>query len=141
MTKLHFGLVVLACLTSCQNPPARPDLRAAMEEYDRLIRKTDADSIALLYAVDGDLGSMAHGRDSIRKFLYKFKDFKVLEQESTIDSVRTTPDTGFLAGSYHQKVIIPGHDTVSVKGMFSSTWILVPEYGWQIKKMETRPVK
>jgi hypothetical protein len=141
MTKLTLGLATVIWFASCHNPPSRPDLRAAMQEYDRLILKTDGDSIAQLYTIDGDLGSVAHGRDSIRKFLYKFKDFKVLEQVSAVDSIRATPDTGFVAGSYHQKVILPNHDTVSVKGMFSSIWIMVPEYGWQIRKMETRPVK
>jgi hypothetical protein len=119
-------------------------LRTAMNNYDRLILKTNGDSIALLYTIDGDLGNMAHGRDSIRKFLYRYKDFKVLEQVSTIDLIRVFLDTGFITGSYRQKVIVPNNnarDTVSVKGNFQSTWIMVPDFGWQIKKMETQPAK
>jgi hypothetical protein len=140
---LFFAFIIML---SCHGISPTPDLTSALATYDRLILKTDADSIALLYTVDGDLGTKAHGRDSIRTFLLQFKDFKVLEQQSTIDSISAGQDTGFIAGHYHQKVIIPvkdslnpshSHDTVSLKGSFRSTWIQVPEYGWQIRKMET----
>jgi len=144
MTKFNWILMFVVFFTACRNFHTDPDLRTAMNTYDRLILKTDGDSIALLYTIDGDLANMAHGRDSIRMFLYRFKDFKVLEQVSTIDSMRIFLDTGFITGSYHQKVIVPNNnagDTVSVKGNFKSKWILVPEYGWQIKKMETQPIK
>ena len=142
---LYFS-VILFMLSSCHQQPSTPDLTQALATYDRLILKTDADSIALLYTPDGDLGTMAHGRDSIRKFLLHFKDFKVLGQHSTIDSQLVKLDTGFLFGHYYQKVIVPVrdsinvkhiYDTVSVNGTFSSVWIRLPEYGWRIKSMET----
>lgn len=129
---------------SCRNPPDTPDLREAMIKYDRLILKTDADSIALLYANDGQLGDIAKGPDSIRRFLFKFKDFKVLTQISTIDTICRIRDSGYNAGRYFQRVIVPHQnsaDTVSVKGNFKSVWIRIPEYGWRIKKMQTEPAK
>jgi hypothetical protein len=129
---------------SCRNRPDTKNLREAMQTYDRLILKTDADSIALSYTVDGELGEMALGRDSIRRFLYKFKDFKVLHQVSLIDTINIHQDTGYLAGSYQQRVIVPHQlsgDTVSVKGNFQSTWIWTPGNGWLIKKMQTQPLK
>ena len=125
---------------------ANADLKSAMRTYDRLILKTDADSIALLYTADGDLGNAAHGRDSIRNFLNRFKEYKVLEQVSTVDSIKIQGDTGFLSGTFHQKTIIPihdtlamnrNHDTISINGTFHSEWINIPEYGWEIKKFET----
>lgn len=140
---LFFAFIIMI---SCHGVSPTPDLTTALATYDRLILKTDADSIALLYTIDGDLGNKAHGRDSIRTFLLQFKDFKVLEQHSTIDSISAGQDTGFIAGHYQQRVIVPVkdslnpahiHDTVTAKGSFRSTWIQVPEYGWQIRKMET----
>ena len=127
---------------ACRRPSSTLQLSDAMHTYDRLILKTDGDSIALLYAVDGDLGSIAHGRDSIRQFLSKFKQFKVLEQVSIIDSEHIDHGIGYLSGTYHQKVVVPAttRDTVTVKGRFFATWIQNTEYGWQIKKMETRPI-
>jgi hypothetical protein len=44
-------------------------MEQAMQKYDRYILKMDVDSIALLYTPDGELGKMARGRDSIRRFL------------------------------------------------------------------------
>lgn len=127
--------------------PSPPDIHEAMATYDRLILKTDADSIALLYMGDGELGNKVQGRDSIRKFLQQFKNFKVLEQHSTIDSLSLDQDTGYMSGRYHQRVIVPvqdsldpqhKHDTVTVNGKYSSVWIRLPEYGWKIKRMETK---
>jgi hypothetical protein len=131
-------------ITGCRSRPDTKNLREAMQTYDRLILKTDADSIALSYAIDGELGEMARGRDSIRRFLYKFKDFKVLHQVSTIDTMNIQQDRGYLAGSYQQRVIVPNRlsgDTVSVKGNFQSTWIWTPGSGWLIKKMQTQSIK
>jgi hypothetical protein len=144
MKNITWILVGWFVFGSCGHSPDNEELTGAMKNYDRLILKTDADSIALLYTVDGQLGDVARGRDSIRKFLYKFRDFKVLVQTSTIDTVQITRDTGYLAGSYFQRVIVPNQaagDTVSVKGNFQSTWIKVEGYGWLIKKMQTQPLK
>jgi hypothetical protein len=137
-------------IVSCHRPRGNSDLRSAMQTYDRLILKTDADSIALLYTVDGDLGNAVHGRDSIRNFLNRFKEYRVLEQVSEIDSVTITGDTGMISGTFHQRTIIPvqdtlniGHrqDTISVSGTFHSVWINNPEYGWEIRKFETNTGK
>ncbi len=138
--------LLVMILVSCHRPKGNSDLRAAMQTYDRLILETDADSIALLYTVDGDLGNTVHGRDSIRNFLNRFKEYKVLEQVSKIDSLIITGDTGRISGTFHQRTIIPIHDTlntglvqdtVSVSGTFHSVWINIPEYGWEIRKFET----
>jgi SnoaL-like domain len=145
---LSVTVLLLVLLYYCHRKlPSPPDIHDAMATYDRLILKTDADSIALLYMAEGDLGNKVHGRDSIRKFLQQFKNFKVLQQHSTIDSLSLDQDTGYMSGRYHQEVIVPvqdslnpkhRHDTVNVNGKFASVWIRLPEYGWRIQKMETK---
>ena len=70
-------LLSIPGLLSCNHSRSRDGVEEAMHTYDRLILKMDVDSIALLYTPDGDLGKIAHGRDSIRRFLARFKDFKV----------------------------------------------------------------
>ena len=112
-----------------------------MNYYDHLILNTDADSISLLFTPDGDLGNIAHGRDSIRNFLNRFKGFKVLMQVSTTDSISINNDTAIQKGAYSQKVIVPINDTVSVKGLFTAKWVWLNEGGWHIKRMETQPVR
>ncbi len=113
----------------------------AMDKYNRYILKMDVDSIALLYAPDGELGKMATGRDSIRRFLEKFKNFKVLSQVSETNLITIGRDTALQSGSYIQKVIVPVNDTVTVKGLFSTQWIWMEPTGWHIQRMETVPAK
>jgi hypothetical protein len=127
-------------LTSCGNTERRKEtVEMAMNQYDHLLLKMDVDSIALLYAPEGDLGTIAHGRDSIRKFLYRFADFKVIAQESKTDSISVQQDSAIQKGNYRQKVILPSKDTVMVKGSFTAHWIWLKEGGWHIRLMETHP--
>jgi hypothetical protein len=113
----------------------------AMQNYDRYILKMDVDSIAWLYTPDGELGKMARGRDSIRRFLENFKKYKVLFQISKTNLIKVSKDTALQSGFYTQKVIVPGNDTVTVKGLFATKWIWMDSTGWHIQRMETQPAK
>ena len=115
-------------------------VEAAMLQYNHLIQKMDADSISLLYTADGDLGTMANGRDSIRNFLLRFKNMHVLTQSSVPDSIQLNGDTSLQTGSYKQKVVVAPKDTVNVKGTFTAKWVWTGQSGWLIKKMETKPL-
>jgi hypothetical protein len=101
----------------------------------------DADSIALLYAPDGDLGNIAHGRDSIRSFLLTFKNLKVLSQTSNTEFLKVSGDTSLQKGKYHQTVVVAAKDTVNVRGEYTATWVWISKSGWHIKRMETKPIK
>ncbi len=131
-------ILLVSCNTSRHN---NKGVQAAMNQYDHYIQTMDVDSIALLFTPNGDLGAMAHGRDSIRKFLDKFKSFKVLSQSSTTDSINSMRGSTIQKGKYHQTVIVPVNDTVTVKGEYTATWVLLPNKGWHLKKMETIPIK
>lgn len=132
---IFFLLFMVACSSQPHN---RQEVEAAMQHYDRLIQKMDGDSIALLFTSDGDLGDLAHGRDSIRRFLAGFKNVKVLEISSTSDSIILNKDTAFQGGHYHQHGVMNGKDTFNVKGSYLAQWIWVDGQGWRIKKMRTR---
>ena len=121
------------------NYRSRAAVDQAMKKYDDLILKMDVDSITTMYTPDGDLGNIAHGRDSIRNFLNRFKSFKVLYQLSVSDSFFIYGDTAILKGSYRQKTIVPPHDTVSVNGRYDSKWLWLAGSGWHIKAMQTKP--
>jgi hypothetical protein len=97
----------------------------------------NADSIALTFTADGDLGGIAHGRDSIRKFLSSFKNVKVLEASSTTDSLTMDHDSACQTGHYRQMGIIDGKDTFRVKGAYRTRWVWTE--GWHIKRMTTQP--
>src|SRR5258706_6497766 len=94
-----FILLVMLFLFSCtETNYSKSSVASSMQEYDRLIKKMDADSISLLYTPDGELGTIAHGRDSIRNFLSTFKNVKVLSQFSTSDSINIIADTAYQKG-------------------------------------------
>jgi ketosteroid isomerase-like protein len=137
-----FVVILFSAIFSCNTKThSKEEIESAMKNYDRLIEKTDADSIALVYAKDGQLGSIANGRDSIRKFLARFKDFHVLSQETETRSIVISGDSAIQKGIYHQVTITPKKDTVHVSGEFEATWIWNYEGGWLLKKMETKPLK
>ncbi len=115
------------------------EIEKAMHYYDHLIRNTDADSIALLFTPDGDLGSIAHGRDSIRRFLKTFTHVKVISTGSTTSSIEMGADTALQKGTYLQVAVIQNKDTVHVKGFFTAHWKWLADGQWHIKKMETVP--
>ena len=130
-------LIALVLFAGCGVPRDRAGVERAMERYDSLLVRMNTDSIALLFTADGDLGTVAHGRDSIRKFLARFAGFKVLSQSSTTDSIFIEDDTAVQTGHYHQKTVIPMNDTVVVKGAYTARWIFLRDSGWRLKKMET----
>ena len=131
-----FLLLCFSCNTGRHN---KKTVQAAMNHYDQLIMKLDADSIALLFTPDGDLGNIAHGRDSIKKFLSSFKNIEVVSQSSTTSSIKIIKDTAIQTGSYRQVDVIAGKDTVKVKGDFTATWLWLAKEGWHIKRMVTTP--
>jgi hypothetical protein len=140
MKRTTFPFIMLFFLASCGGQTHKPqEVVTAMQQYDRLIKKMDADSIALLYTADGDLGTMAHGRDSIRRFLASFKNVQVLEVSSSTDSLTLHDDSAFQSGQYKQSGILNGKDTFHVKGSYHTHWIWVDGEGWRIKKMTTQP--
>jgi ketosteroid isomerase-like protein len=131
------GLLLL--LSSCNSQDKKQEIELALKTYDRLILKMDADSIAMMYTADGSLGDMAHGRDSIRKFLSTFTNVKVLSASSTSDKIDLKKDTAVQTGRYSQQAMIDNADIKNPKGSYIATWIWVKGEGWKIKHMITKP--
>ena len=139
--KLPFLLLILifVSLPSCNTSRhSRSGVESSMKYYDHLLQKLDADSIALLYTPDGNLGDIAKGRDSIRKFLSSFKNVRVLSQRSITASIEITHDTAIQKGNYAQTDIVSEKDTVKVKGEYTARWEWLRKQGWHIKRMTTR---
>ena len=135
-------LFTIAILFSCNaSRHNKAGVQSAMTQYDHYIQRMDVDSISMLFTSDGNLGNIAHGRDSIREFLSRFKNFKVLSQNSTTESINRAHDSTVQKGLYHQIVIVPPNDTVTVKGEYTATWVWIPKNGWHLKRMVTKPIK
>ena len=140
--KLTIFVIVFVFLFSCNTSRHNiKEVEVAMKQYDHLIQKMDVDSIAMLFTPDGDLGNIAHGRDSIRNFLSTFKNVQVLIQSSTTDSIKISGTTSLQKGIYHQTDVVNGKDTVAVRGEYTVNWQWIPKSGWHIKHIETKPLK
>ena len=138
---LYLGLILLT-ICSCNRHHSKESVEAAMKQYDQLIHKMDAAGIAQLFTADGELGNMAKGRDSIRKFLSSFKNVEVLSQVSAFKSVRIKEDTAWLRGTYWQTDVVDKKDTLKLKGTYQSKWYWNKEdEQWHIRQIITEPVK
>lgn len=91
---MFFFSAILIIMAACNSKNhSKESVELAMKEYDHLIKNMNADSIALLYTPDGDLGDIAHGRDSIRKFLLSFENVRVVSQSSTTTFLEINGDS------------------------------------------------
>ena len=139
---ITFYFLCIVFLLSCNATRHSKNIagvESAMKKYDHLILKLDADSISLLFTPNGNLGNIAIGQDSIRKFLSSFKNVSVLSQSSTTSSIIISGDSAIQKGSYFQTYLIAEKDTVKVKGDYLAVWQWLKQKGWLIKKMTTTP--
>jgi ketosteroid isomerase-like protein len=132
-------IAVFSAALSCNTRDRKAEVESGLRTYDRLIQKMDADSIALMYAPDGDLGTIAHGRDSIRKFLSTFKNVSVLSVSSSSDNIGINNDTAIQKGRFSQVALVNNKDTVRPKGTYIAKWVWIKDEGWKIKTMTTKP--
>ena len=143
MRQLLFSLFIIGTMMACQQANnEKLKIEKAMHNYDLHIISMNVDSIASCYTENGDLGDIAHGRDSIRRFLSKFANFKVLSQRSISDSVSIDQDTAIQMGIYRQTVIVSQGDTVLVKGSFRARWQRQMKGElWLIRRIDTHPMR
>lgn len=139
-TTLLFVVITLLII-SCNKKHNNDEIEAAMKNYDRQIQNMNADSIAMLFTPDGNLGDMVFGRDSIRSFLATFKNVHVLSTISTTGSIELNADSSTQVGSYQQVDIIDNKDTIHVKGSYTAKWKWISGQGWLIKKMTTKGIE
>ncbi len=154
-TGLNLGLRIVfilllfsACLSvlhaqstmkSWKTRSAENKINETLKRYDDFILHTNPDSIASLYAPDGNLGDIAIGRDSIRKFLLKFQGIKVLAVHTQSTSLKIEGKEAHQTGEYNQRAILPKGDTVQVKGKIDILWTERKPGSWYIQKMKTTP--
>ena len=145
--RIHFPrptclFLLLSCLvvfSSCDDRDKKEEIKQALANYDRLIKKMDADSIAQMYTADGDLGDIAHGRDSIKKFLSTFVNVKVLSVHSSSEKIEIKEDTAIQNGRYDRVAVVNSKDTVRPAGTFIAKWVWKINEGWNIQRMTTTP--
>lgn len=119
-------------------------LQQALQHYSDLILHMDNDGIADLFTEQGEIINSGQpkiqGRESIRKFLGSFTEYKVVEESLQADSTAILGTRAIQIAHYHQKVTIPNGKTVDTSGGIKIDW--VSEDGrWLIIRVENLPGK
>lgn len=138
--KYFLVITMILLLINCATKKhTQEEIESAMARYNQAIESMDADQIILTYTEDGNLGDIANGRDSIKKFLSRFSGFKVLSNKTKTGNIILHKDTAFQVGEYHQIDIVPPKgDTTYANGFFEAIWIWKDKEGWLLKSMKTR---
>ncbi len=122
---------------------ATTQLRQATENYAHLIAAMDSAAIAAMYTEDGESvvagAPTLHGREAIRKQLESFRDYHVISEELTADTITIDGGHGHVAGTYHQKVRIPSGEVVQVHGGYAADWVRAGHGVWHIQRLVTTP--
>jgi hypothetical protein len=140
MLPLFFFISLFSCADR------KSQVEKAMQNYDRLIFKMAADSIADCFIDSGTLGGegmpLQVSRDSIRRFLKSFdaSAIRMISNQSRIKSVVFKGDTAILEGNYEQKAEVNGKPGV-YSGTFVARWLMGNDGKWRLLSMYTVPVK
>ena len=142
---LALALLSLSCATRGSAPPASPEdqLRQATAAYAALVRAMDHSAIAALFTPDGEMASegqpTVRGREAIKQHLESFKDFHVQANTLTADTVTVHGAAGDVAGTYWQRVELPSHEVVEVRGTYTAHWLRGADGTWRIQRVATAP--
>lgn len=143
--------IVLGC---CSRQPAPPDQKAtaearqavlsAMAHYIDLIHAVSSDSVAAVYAEDGQLFEPGmvplNGREAIRAFLAPFDGKAIVDTVTgTTDTLEIYGQTAYLWGHYHQVARLPDQPTSTFDGRYVARWRLEPGGQWKLSRLLMQP--
>ena len=136
-------LVGLACRSAGtdareQHTRDSTSVDAALQRYAALVIAMDHDAIGRLFADSGRLLRAGQppmiGPAAVSAFLESYQDYHVEQNEITPDSTQVQGDSARQVGRYHQRVQLPDHTTVEVRGHFETIWTKVGT-DWRIASM------
>ena len=138
-------VAVWACSCSTHVRPSllrsQQEIREATARYADLVLRMDNGGIAALFASDGEIAvdgrEPIRGRANIEAFLEGFKDFHVLAESLTADSIQINGARAHVIGKYRQRVRVPSGDTVEVEGAYTGDWIQDISGPWRIRRIAT----
>lgn len=139
--KLITALLFTSIFHSCSHSHTKAEIESAMHQYDAVLQSMDADGVSKMFTPNGKLGEAAQGREAIKKFLSGFTNVKVLSQSSTTKSIELKGNSAIQTGMYFQNDVVNGNDTAYLKGTYTAQWKYLPNEGWKIEKIITKPIQ
>jgi hypothetical protein len=147
MTKIFTVLSILAIAVlfqSCSKKENKDEVVLnCLKVYDTHLRNMNADSLAGMFAENGDLGQEGQpfiaGRADIRNYLNSFgKEIIMMENSSQSLTIDFAGDSAMQKGTYRQKLVIHS-DTMDVTGDFNAVWVPDKDKGYVLRKMMMKP--
>ena len=142
-TVFFIGSLVLATESQAQTHEDSLGAYKALRHYESLVARMESDSIASLFAADGQLmkskSESLVGPAAVRSFLQSFSTYHVLQHRMDCDSLFFSGSRVVQSGTYWQKVRIPSGDTLTVDGRFQLEWQRSPNDIWRILRIRTVP--
>lgn len=121
----------------------KSDLDSSLKRYDKYLLNLDADSLAGIFAENGELGQEGMpsitGRETIRNYMKSFSGITIFENSSESKSIDFSGDSAVQKGIYSQRLAF-NSDTVAVNGEFNAVWVKDKENAWLLRKMITKPL-
>ena len=128
-------------LQSCGNKDEKGVI-SSLQRYDRYLLTLDADSVASIFAENGELGQEGQpsitGRETIRDYMKSFTNIKIYENRSESESIEFSGDSAVQKGKFHQRLSFHS-DTVQGSGEFNAVWVKGKDNEWLLRKMMTKP--
>ena len=121
---------------------AARQLTDALHRYERWTRALAGDSIASLFAPDGELlredGGTLRGPAAIATFLAGFSGVHVDSAVMTLDAMQVMGDDAVQWGTFAQTVRVEGQGTVRPRGRFVWQWHRDWEGRWRLRRALTQ---
>ncbi len=137
------GLTLAPFLRAGSGGDARGEVAAALQEYVRLVKATDAAGLSAFYAADGELlepGMEAlKGPEAIRKFLESFGTIPIESSSMDPEATEIYGDQAFQWGRYAQRVAPPGKPAADYRGRFVVQWSRQTTGKWLIRRLLVQP--
>lgn len=134
-------LSLVSTRASADDAASEREAGVALQRYVDVLRRQDANGIALSFEPDG---SMAHeggtpiaGRAAIRAFLDSFASYRIVSHVMTVTSVAAAGDQLTQSGTYAQTVRTPEGQTLRVSGTFVAAWRRQADAQWLLWSLNT----
>lgn len=137
-------LLLLSIVGCASHGGERAAVEAAMRDYAVRLRGSPADSVAAMYAADGELvlpgmGPL-HGRASIRDFLAPLAAaVEVAQVDVATDSLTTRGATARQWGTYVQRAGERGKPPQTFRGHYDATWRREGDGRWRLVRLVMQP--
>jgi uncharacterized protein (TIGR02246 family) len=143
---LALALVLAVSATGSGGTPrdelSAHELTDALHRYERWTRALAGDSIASLFAPDGELlredGGTLRGPVAIAAFLAGFSGVHVDSAVMTLEAMQLMGDDAVQWGTFAQTVRVDGQGTIRARGRFVWQWRRDGEGHWRLRRSLTQ---